>query len=65
MEVLRFYMPSWPGIDLQEGYSNRKIYSIVNGHFHKLTLHYCMELWQALLDRKQHELETFTKFAAI
>lgn len=51
------YMPNNAGTDLQGGYFDGKLRSIVNDRFRGLTLHRNPELWQALPARKQHELE--------
>jgi len=59
------YMPNNVEIDLQGGYFDEKLRSIVNDRFRELTLHRNPELWQALLARKQHELENTPKFVAI
>jgi len=59
------YMPNNAGTDLQGGYFNGKLRSIVNDRFRGLTLHRNPELWQALPARKQHELENTPEFAAI
>jgi len=59
------YMPNNAGTDLQGGYFDGKLRSIVNDRFRGLTLHRNPELWQALPARKQHELEDTREFAAI
>ena len=59
------YMPNNAGTDLQGGYFDGKLRSIVNDRFRGLTLHRNPELWQALPARKQHELENTPEFAAI
>ncbi|KAL2041983.1 hypothetical protein N7G274_005171 [Stereocaulon virgatum] len=59
------YMPNNAGTDLQGGYFDGKLRSIVNDRFRGLTLHRNPELWQALPARKQHELEDTPEFAAI
>jgi len=53
------------GTDLQGGYFDGALRSIVNDRFRGLTLHRNPELWQALPARKQHELENGPEFIAI
>ncbi len=59
------YMPNNAGTDLQGGYFDGALRSIVNDRFRGLTLHRNPELWQALPARKQHELENNPGFTAI
>ena len=59
------YMPNNAGTDLQGGYFDGKVRSIVNDRFRGLTLHRNPELWQALPARKQYELENSPEFTAI
>lgn len=59
------YMPYNAGTDLQGGYFDGKVRSIVNDRFRGLTLHRNPELWQALPARKQYELENSPEFTAI
>ena len=58
-------MPNNAGTDLQGGYFDGKIRSIVNDRFRGLTLHRNPELWQALPARKQYELENSPEFTTI
>ena len=59
------YMPNNAGTDLQGGYFDGKIRSIVNDRFRGLTLHRNPELWQTLPARKQYELENSPKFSSL
>ena len=59
------YMPNNAGTDLQGGYFDGKLRSIVNDRFRGMTLHCNPELWQALLAKKQYELENIREFTAI
>jgi len=59
------YMPNNAGTDLQGGYFDGKLRSIVNDRFRGLTLHRNPELLQTLPARKQHELENTPEFTAI
>jgi hypothetical protein len=58
-------MPNNAETDLQGGYFDGKLRSIMNDRFRGLTLHRNPELWQALPVRKQHELKNTSEFAAI
>lgn len=59
------YMPNYAGTDLQGGYFDGKLRSIVNDRFRGMTLHRNPELWQALPAKKQYELENSLEFTAI
>ena len=59
------YMPNNAGTDLQGGYFDGKLRSIVNDRFRGMTLHRNPELWQALPAKKQYELENTPEFTAI
>ena len=59
------YMPNNAGTDLQGGYFDGKVRSIVNDRFRGLTLHRNPELWHTLPAKKQYELENSPEFSAI
>lgn len=59
------YLPKNARTDLQGGYFDGKLRSIMNDRFCGLTLHRNPELCQALPARKQHELEDTPELAAI
>lgn len=59
------YMPNNAGTDLQGGYFDGKLHSIVNDRFRGLTLHRNPELLQTLPARKQHKLENTTGFTTL
>ena len=59
------YQPNNAGTDLQGGYFDGKLRSIVNDRFRGLTLHRNPELWQALPANKQHELENSPEFITL
>ncbi|KAK3169331.1 hypothetical protein OEA41_008714 [Lepraria neglecta] len=59
------YMPNNAGTDLQGGYFDGKLRSIVNDRFRGLTLHRNPELLQTLPAREQHKLENSPGFTTL
>lgn len=59
------YMPNNAETDLQGGYFDGKLRSIVNDRFRGMTLYCNPELWQALPAKKQYELENSLEFTVI
>jgi hypothetical protein len=56
------YMPNNAETDLQGGYFDGKLRSIVNDRFRGMTLYRNPELWQALPAKKQYGLENSLEF---
>lgn len=59
------YQPNNAGTDLQGGYFDGKLRSIVSDRFRGLTLHRNPELLQTLPARKQYELQHTLEFATL
>ena len=59
------YQPNNAGTDLQGGYFDGKLRSIVSDRFQGLTLHRNPELLQTLPARKQYELENTPEYTTL